>query len=209
MKTSNTKSGCSTRLTLRCTLSAPLQTTEASFRRKYAVGYKVCHFDDVTLCSAIALGFLGRPGQRLAKYALRRWTYRLPKCGPLACFNSLADVRDFMASNWGLGAPVVVEVCYVPSDDTALWYPFLDTLGDIGCQRRDSDIPNGTRFAQRVLPLRVVPAFELYGYVDIGFAGIGAVDAVTAATRLYQAMGLPMTWDAAAPETTSEVAPKE
>lgn len=178
-----------------------MRQTEAYFRSKYPVAYKLCHFDTPGLRSAIVQD----RGVRLMPYKVRHWTVRKARNGPLACFQDLECIWSFLRSNIDNCCPVVLEVCLKPSKDSELWYWYRQPRGSYpnrwGYERR-SYLPTGTIFADRVLPLRVVTLDELAVFNQRTFQGHQfdwrAIGLREGWTR-YEAMGFPLTWDAAAP----------
>ena len=151
--------------------SAPVRQTEAFYEKRYPTAYKVCHWDRAEgLKSAIGLRTAVLPA-RVAAYALRCWTKQRKGFGPLAVFRDLDAVAQFFTYNLHLLVPVVLEVCYAPSKEVALWRP--GHIPGMSLLRTLVDLPKGTLLAERVLPLRVVSAWS---------------------TPQYEATGMPLEW---------------
>jgi hypothetical protein len=189
--------------------STLMRQTEAYFRGKYPGAYKLCHLDATGLRSAI----VEDGGARLMAYAVRCWTERKAENGPLACFQDLECVWEFLRPNMENCCPVVLEVCLKPSRDFELWYryrrPHLRYAPNRWDYERRSYCPAGTLFADRVLPLRVVAPVELTIFDQDVYRGRSYDRRATGLQEYwqrYQAMGLPMTWDAA---LSQEALPKE
>jgi len=111
-------------------------------------GYKVlCKISDYLYSFNMFLS-----NYKVIRYYEEYWNKRHKKDGPLAVFDNIKDVKEFISNNNYCnrckdGNLVVYKVKYVPSKERYLYYHNGD---------RRTDLPSGTDFADEVYLLKEI-----------------------------------------------------